>query len=69
LEKCPKGWQASFKSGKETCGATVVREALSDYHLWFWYASFGYAGSLNYLNILNLSPLLESLVDRTFTDL
>jgi hypothetical protein len=70
LEKLSKGWQASFKSGKETCGPTVVLEALSDYHLvWFWHASFGYAGSLNDLNILNLSPLLESLVDGSFTEL
>ena len=69
-KNCPKGLQASFKSGKETCGPTVVLEAfLSDYHLWFWHASFGYAGSLNDLNILNLSPLLESLVDRSFTEL
>ncbi len=43
-------------------------EAAADYHLWFWHASFGYAGSLNDLNILNLSPLLESLVDGTFVD-
>lgn len=68
-KNCPKGWQASFKSGKETCGPTVVLEALTDYHLWFWHASFGYAGSLNDLNILNLSPLLESLVDGSFTEL
>jgi hypothetical protein len=68
-KNCPKGWQASFKSEKETCGPTVVLEALSDYHLWFWHASFGYAGLLNDLNILNLSPLLESLVDGTFTEL
>ena len=34
-KNCPKEWNASFKSGKETCGPTVVLEALSDYHLWF----------------------------------
>jgi hypothetical protein len=68
-KNCPKGWQASFNSRKETCGPTVVLEALSDYHLWFWHASFGYAGSLNDLNILNLSPLLVTLLDGTFTEL
>ena len=68
-KNCPKAWQQSFKSGKESGGPTVVLEALSDYHLWFWHASFGYAGSLNDLNILNLSPLLESLVDGTFRTL
>jgi Plant transposon protein len=46
----------------------MVLEALADYHLWFWHASFGNAGSLNDLNILNLSPLLESLVDGTFVE-
>jgi Plant transposon protein len=38
-------------------------EALCDYHLWLWHASFGYAGSLNNLNIFNLSPFLNSLLD------
>ena len=47
-------------------GLTVVLEAMSDYHLWFGHASFGYAGSLNDLNILNLTPFLEYLVDGSF---
>ena len=68
-KNCPKAWQASFKTGKESGGPTVVLEALCDYNLWFWHASFGYAGSLNDLNILNLSPFLESLVDGTFSEL
>ena len=68
-KNCPKGWQASFKTGKESGGPTVVLEALCDYNLWFWHASFGYVGSLNDLNILNLLPFLESLVDGTFAEL
>jgi hypothetical protein len=44
-------------------------EVLSDYHLWFWHALFGYAGLLNDLKILDLSRLLELLVDGTFTEL
>jgi hypothetical protein len=36
---CQKGWQASSISGKETV-LTVVLKASSDYHLWFWHASF-----------------------------
>jgi Plant transposon protein len=63
-KNCPVGWQGSFK-GKEK-KSTVVLEAISDYHLWFWHASFGYAGSLNDLNILNLSPFLSSLLDGSF---
>ena len=67
-KNCPKAWQGSFVNRKEKNRPTVVLEALADYHLWFWHASFGYAGSLNDLNILNLSPLLESLVDGTFVE-
>lgn len=67
---CPKAWQQLFKSEKESGGLTVVREALSDYHLWFWHVSLGYAGLLNDLNILKLLPLLELLVDgSTFRSL
>ncbi len=43
--------------------------SIENFNLWFWHASFGYAGSLNDLNILNLSPFLELLVDGTFTEL
>jgi hypothetical protein len=50
-KNCHKAWQASFKSGKESGGPSFVLEAMSDYHLWFWHASFGYAGSLNNLNV------------------
>jgi Plant transposon protein len=38
-------------------------EALCDYHMFFWHASYSYAGCLNNINILNLSPFLEHLVD------
>jgi hypothetical protein len=65
-KNCPVAWQGNFKSGNNKKGATVVLEALSDYHTWFWHASFGYAGSLNDLNILNISPFLERLLDGSF---
>ena len=66
-KNCPKAWQASYKSGQEKRGPTVVLEALVDYHLWFWHAPFGYAaGSLNDLNIFNLSPLLERVFGERY---
>ena len=68
-KNCPKAWQQSYQSGKQSGGPTVVLEALGDHHLWFWHTSFGYAGSLNDLNILSLSPLLELLVDGSFAKL
>jgi hypothetical protein len=63
-KNCPKAWQGSFK-GKEQ-KPSVVLEAIADHHLWFWHASYGYAGTLNDLNILNLSPFLDSLIDGSF---
>jgi Plant transposon protein len=65
-KKCPKGWHASFKGSKEKSGtsnATVVLEAMADYHVWFWHASYGYPGSMNDLNVLNVSPLYNRLMD------
>ncbi|KAI2495161.1 Plant transposon protein [Fragilaria crotonensis] len=71
-KNCPKAcWQVSFKAGKESAGGPiVVIEALCNLsNLWFWHGLFGYAESLNDLNILNLLPFLESLVDGTFSEL
>jgi hypothetical protein len=62
--KCPLAWQGSYKGSKGK--PTVVLEAISDYNLWFWHASFGYCGTLNDKTIFDLSPFLESLVDGTF---
>ena len=44
-------------------------EAICDYNLFLWHVSYGYAGTLNDLNILNLSPLLDRLVDGSFVEL
>ena len=42
---------------------SIVLEGMSDYHLYFWHASFGYAGTLNDVNVLNLSPLTDMLLN------
>jgi hypothetical protein len=63
-KNCPVAWQQSFK-GKQS-GPTIVLEAVADYNLWFWHASYGYAGAMNDLNILNMSPLLEGLTNGSF---
>jgi hypothetical protein len=63
-KNCPVAWQQSFK-GKQS-GPTIVLEAVADYHLWFWHASYGYAGAMNDLNILNMSPLLDRLTNGSF---
>jgi hypothetical protein len=66
-KNCPKAWQGSYQ-GKEG-KPSIVLEAIADYHMWFWHASYGYAGTLNDKNILNLSPFHESLLNGTFDEL
>jgi hypothetical protein len=65
-KNCPVAWQGHYKKGGKLAKPSLVLEAVSDYNLWFWHTSFGYAGSLNDINILNLSPFLESLKDGSF---
>ena len=63
----PKTWQGSF-SGKEK-QPTIVLEAISDHLTWFWYASYGYAETLNNLNVLNFSPFLDALRSGKFAEI
>ena len=63
-KNCPKAWHGTYK-GKEK-KPSIVLEAICDYQLFFWHASYGYCGTLNDINILNLSPFLSQLVDGTF---
>jgi Plant transposon protein len=58
-------WHGQFK-GKEKA-PTIVLEAYADYNLWIWHSAFGYAGTLNDINIWEQSPLLKSFVDGTFS--
>ena len=64
-KNCPVAWQQSFQ-GKEKC-STIVLEAVADHYLWFWHASYGYGGSLNDINILQLSPLMKRLTNGSFS--
>jgi hypothetical protein len=67
-KNCPKAWQGSF-SGKEK-QPTIILESISDYYTWFWHASYGYdAGTLNDLNVLNLSPFLDALRSGKFAQI
>ena len=64
-KNCPKAWQGSFKGKEKKC--TIVLEALCDYNLWFWHASYGHAGTANDKTILDVSSLFESFVDGSFS--
>ena len=66
-KNCPVAWRGSYKGSKSK--PSIVLEAMSDHHLFFWHCAYGYAGTLNDINILNLSPLLESFRDGSFEKL
>ena len=63
-KNCPKAHHGSYV-GKEK-KPCIVLEAVCDYNLYIWHASYGYCGALNDVNILYLSPLLEHLLGGTF---
>jgi hypothetical protein len=63
-KNCPKAWQGSYK-GKES-KPSIVMEAIADYFLFLWHASYGYTGTLNDNTILYLSPFMDRLLDGTF---
>jgi hypothetical protein len=65
-KNCPVAWQGQYR-GKEK-KPTVVLEAVADHHLWIWHSAFGYAGTLNDINIWDQSPLMQSFLDGTFPD-
>lgn len=64
-KNCPKAWQGSYKNGKEK-KPTIKMEAVCDHHLWFWHASYGYAGTMNDINVMDRSPLLARFADGRF---
>ena len=65
--KCPVAWKGQYKKGKAK--PSIVLEGMCDYHLFFWHASYGYAGTLNDVNILNLSPLTDMFLNGEMADL
>jgi predicted nucleic-acid-binding Zn-ribbon protein len=61
-KNCPKQWHGQFRGKSKR--STVALEAIVDYNLYFWHASFGYPGSLNDLNVLNVSTLLQKFTEN-----
>jgi predicted nucleic-acid-binding Zn-ribbon protein len=59
-KNCPKMLHGQFRGRSGI--STVALEAISDYNLYFWHVSFGYPGTLNDINVLNISTLLEKLI-------
>jgi hypothetical protein len=66
-KNCPVAWQGAYTSGKEG-HPTLVLEAMADHNLFFWHASFGWAGTLNDLNIWEGSDLYREFLDGTWSE-
>jgi hypothetical protein len=64
-KNCPMEWQGVFK-GREKSMSTIVMEGVCDYYLWFWHVCYGNPGSMNDSNVLDTSPLLEMLLNRSY---
>jgi hypothetical protein len=58
-DKCPTAWRGAYTGHKD--GPTMILEAVASGDLWIWHAFFGLPGSLNDINVLNKSPLFQSL--------
>ncbi|XP_071708175.1 uncharacterized protein [Rutidosis leptorrhynchoides] len=66
--KCLIAWQGQFKRGDHS-HLTIMLEAVASYDNWIWHAYFGVAGSNNDINVLNTSPLFESMLNDNFPDI
>jgi hypothetical protein len=64
-KNCPMEWQGVFK-GREKSMSTIVMEGVCDYYLWFWHVCYGNPGSMNDSNVLDTSPLLEMMLNRSY---
>lgn len=63
--KCPVAWKGQYQ-GKEG-KASLVLEACATYDTYVWHSFFGSPGTLNDLNILDRSTLVNDIVEVRFT--
>ena len=68
-KNCPVAWQGDFNVAKSKL--SIVLEAVCDYHLWFWHTSYGYAGTMNNINVMNVSQshLQQDFLNNTFAEI
>jgi hypothetical protein len=62
-DKCPTAWRGAYTGHKD--GPTMILEAVASQDLWIWHAFFALPSSLNDINVLNRSPLFQSLTSGT----
>ncbi|XP_062224426.1 uncharacterized protein LOC133922928 [Phragmites australis] len=58
-KNCPTAWSGSFTGHVNL--PTIILEAVASQDLWIWHAFFGMPGSLNDINVLHRSHLLNNL--------
>ena len=44
-------------------GCTIILEAVADQETWIWHAFFGMSGSLNDINVVNRSSLMNKIAN------
>jgi len=64
-QNCPVRLAGQYK-GKAGGKKTIVMEAICDPHLYLWHFHWGEAGSLNDLNILDRSTIVEKIINQEF---
>lgn len=66
-KNCPVALQGSFKGKEKFC--SIVLEAVADHNLRFWHVAFGFPGSCNNINILDVSPLHSRFLDGSHSEI
>ena len=64
-KNCPKAWHGQFHGKKKV--STIILEAVADQETWIWHAFFGMTGSLNDINVVNRSPLMNKIANGETT--
>ena len=58
---CPAGWKGMYQGRSRT--TTVILEAVASRDLWIWHAFFGTPGSCNDINVLQRSPVFDTILN------
>ncbi|XP_021980383.1 uncharacterized protein LOC110876522 [Helianthus annuus] len=66
-QNCPNAWRGQYMRGDHQ-HPTIMLEAVASADLWIWHAFFGIAGSSNDINVLDLSPIFDDIVNGTTPD-
>jgi len=59
-KNCSTAWKVVFAKRFYKV-PTIILEAVAPYNLWIWNAFFGMSGSINNINVLGRSPVLDEL--------